>query len=243
MRFKKIAVAMFACLALGAFSANVAQAEGVGWTIEGVQLAKNVHERIHCKKHENEKLIFHSTLLGAALTLEAEQVDCLEKAGVANEATIDNTTTPNHSEGVLTFTNVTVIEPKNCTVNGGEITTAPLTDTVIMDPTAGSKTVYDKFFPEAAGGAFVTIKMAGELCSIKGAEAPVKGTACGEAVHTVEGKFVENLTGENRVVQTLLFGEPQQTTGGCELKLGNAAAQLTGAVDNELASKKAFGSD
>jgi hypothetical protein len=48
------------------------------------------------------------------------------------------------------------------------------------------------------------------------------------------------------VTQTLLFGSAPQTTGGCALTLGSAAAQLEGAVDNTLSGTnvgKPFGSD
>ena len=259
MQFRKIALTLFACLALGAFAANAAQAEGTGWTIgttenqttAGTLIPNGTHERVRCAKHTGSTLILHSTVLGAPLTLQAEQVDCLEKEGSTNAATIDNTTSPNHSEGVITFTKVKVTAPENCFANGGasdpegfgEITTKPLTDTVIMDPT--NKTtgpVYDKFSPETAGGAFATIKLEGPLCSLKGVEAPVKGTACGEAVNNTNTS-VPNKTGTLTRVQTLLFGKPQQETGGCALTAGPAEAQITGAVDNELESGNPFGSD
>jgi hypothetical protein len=113
-----------------------------------------------------------------------------------------------------------------------------------MDPTAKSTTVFDRFFPEVPANGFVSIKFEGK-CAIAGNTGIVKGTACGEAVHTNEKEeFLPNATGENRAVQTLRFGEPQQKTGNsekkpCALTFGTAAAQLTAAVDNELVGTNA----
>ncbi|HKZ12406.1 MAG TPA: hypothetical protein VJL81_01030 [Solirubrobacterales bacterium] len=254
MRFRKIALALFACLALGAFATSAAQAaEGEGWTIEGSGLIPNgTHQGVSCEKHGTSSLIFTSSLLGSEVELSAEGVDCVE-------ATIDNTTSKGHSEGKLTFTGVKVLKPSTkCSVKNtggelGEITTAALTDEVIMDPTVGSTVVFDRFFPEVAGGAFVTIEFSGAECPLNEAAAAVKGSACGEAVHTNAGGtgYEANKTGELKVVQTLLFGSAQQSTGNstakpCALTLGSKAAQIAGAVDNKLAGTnvgKAFGDD
>ncbi|HKZ12405.1 MAG TPA: hypothetical protein VJL81_01025 [Solirubrobacterales bacterium] len=278
MRFRKIALALFACLALGAFATSAAQAaEGEGWTIEGVgKLPFGTHQGVSCAKHGTSTLIFTSSLLGSEVELSAEGVDCLEKAGSKNPATIDNGYKvkegekevekggPGHSEGVLTFTGVKVLKPApgKCSVKNtggelGEITTAALTDEVIMDTVIDKgppevktvlPTVFDKFFPEVAGGAFVTLEFSGAECPLNEAAASVKGSACGEAVHTNEKgtAYEPNKTGELKVVQTLLFGAAQQSTGGCALTLGTKAAQIAGAVDNSLAGTnvgKAFGDD
>src|SRR4029077_2988862 len=114
MRFRKIALALFACRALGAVAANAAMAEGTGWTIgttenqttAGNLIPKGTHERIKCRKNANTAhvLTLGGSVSGAKFGMKAEQIDCLEKAGSTNLATIDNTTSPNHSEGVLTFT-------------------------------------------------------------------------------------------------------------------------------------------
>jgi len=251
MRLKKIALTLCACMALGGFAANAAQAEGTGWTIgsPGVLLAKNVHEKVNCKKHTGSTLTFSSSVLGIPVALTAEGIDCLEKAGSTNPATIDNTTSPNHSEGVLTFTEVTVETPTTCTVSGSaqsmgvDLTTNALTDTVIMDPSNKvNGPTYDKFFPETTGGAFIEIEFTGASCPFANVKAPVKGTACGEAVST-SNTTTPTPTGTQQAVQTLTFGAAQQSTGGCALTLGTAAATLSGAVDNSLASGVAFGSD
>jgi hypothetical protein len=245
MRFRKSVLALFACLALGAIAANAAQAEGTGWTVEEKGLLKSgEHEGGNCRTHGTTSLIFTSKLLGANVKLSASGIDCLERAGSKNPAHIDNTTSPNHSEGVLTFTGVKVIEPSSCTISE-ELTTRPLTDTVIMDKTAGSTVVFDKIVPETAGGAFFQLTFGGALCPIAEVPTNVTGSLCGEAVHTnAAGTGYEpNKTGELKKVQTLRFGPTQQTTGGCEMKFGSAATQLEGAVDNELVSGAAFGSD
>jgi hypothetical protein len=254
MRFKKIALALFACLALGAFAANAAQAtEGDGWTIgttenqttAGTLIPNGTHERVSCKKHGTSSLVFTSTLLGSALEVTIEGVDCLERAGSTNASTIDNTTKKGHSEGVLTFTGVKVVKPANCELM--EITTNPLTDEVIMDPS--NKTtgpVYDKFFPEVAANGWFTFEFTGPLCSLEEDTGTLKGTACGESAHTngFATGFEANKTGTLTKVQTLAFGNSsQQTTGGCALTFNGAAALLSGAIDTELTSGKPFGSD
>jgi hypothetical protein len=233
MRFRKIALALFACMALGAFVANAAQAAGweIGTTENqtggGTVIASGTHQEVSCAKHSGSSLTFTSTLLGAEVELAATGITCVG-------AKIDNTTETGHSEGTLKFTGVTVVKPAHCSVPGGSLATNALTDHVIMDPTSGSTVVFDKFTPET-GTTFVTVSFEGTECVLAGDSAPVKGTACGEAVRTEPaGTFVPNVTSTLFKVQTLLFGSAQQTTGGCALTLGSAAAQLTGAVDNEL---------
>lgn len=253
MRLRKIALALFACLAFGAFASNAAQA--ADWTIGTIEnqftggtiIPSGTHERITCRKHGTSSLVFTSSVLGSPVQLTAEGVDCLERAGFSFGATIDNTTTKNHSEGVLTFTGVKVVKPANCSVAGGELTTNQLTGEVIMDPNVGSNVVYDKFFPEF-GSKFVTIEFLGALCPLAESSAAVEGTVCGESVHTnASGTGYElNNTGTLTKVQTLLFGEAQQITGGCFLRFGVIAAQLSGAIDYELSGANAgkpFGAD
>jgi hypothetical protein len=80
MRCRKIALALLSCLALGAIAASAAQASGEGWIIEGSgAIPSGTHERVSCKKHGTSSLSFTSTLLGSAVELTAEGVDCLEK--------------------------------------------------------------------------------------------------------------------------------------------------------------------
>jgi hypothetical protein len=232
MRFRKIALALFAWLALGPFAANFAQAaEGEGWTIEGTKIASGTHQSVSCEKHGTSTLIFTSTLLGESVELSAAGgIECVT-------ASIDNTMSPGHSEGILRFLNIKVLKPSTkCNVPGGTLqTTFPLTDNVVMDPTFGSTAVFDKFVPWVGVPAILTVRFEGAECPLAEAEAPVKGSLCGESVHTNGSSYVANKTGELFVTQTLLFGATQQTTGGCALTLGNKAAGLAGAVDNKLA--------
>jgi hypothetical protein len=248
MRFRKVALALCACLALGVLPASAAQAaEGEGWTIGGLGVIPNgTHQGVSCEKHFGafSTLIFTSTLLGSEVELSAEGVDCLEKAGSTNPATIDNTTTRGHSEGVLTFTGVKVVKPANCSVAGGEITTALVTDQVIMDTkVAGSTSVLDRFSAEE--GVWDSVELQGALCPLAENTAALKGTLCGEFTHTNAAGtgFEPTKTGTLTKVQTLLFGEAQQKTAGCALTTGGAAATVTGAVDFELGSTKPFGAD
>jgi hypothetical protein len=247
MRFKKIALALFACMALGALAANVAQAGQ--WTVgttenqttAGTKITK---ENVSCKRHGTTPLVFTSTLLGAAVEITASGVDCVNATIDTTEAGVD------HSEGELTFTDVTVVKPAHCMVPNDELTTGKLTDEVIMDPSGGAVT-FDKFFTDPVGGVaqpFVTIPLTGVECALDGNSAQVFGSACGEAVHTNAAGtgFEPNNTGTLTKVQTLLFGSAQQTTGGCALTFGKAAATLSGAVDNELSGTnvgKPFGAD
>lgn len=253
MRFKKIVTALVACMAVAAVSANAAQA---GWTIEGVgELGATAQETVEVNKHPGSALVLHSSLLGAEITLTAENVHCAEvKAG---ECTIDGSSYgTNHSTGRLEFTGVTVDlegKPSECSVSGGgaatgNVRTEPLTDEVIMDPSNEAGPVFDKFFPEnKETNTFVTIKLEGENCAADGAEAAVKGAVSGEAVTTNGSEeFVSLATGELTSPQTLLFSKAAQETAGTKLTLGKAEAQLTGAVDNVLSGKnkeKAFGAD
>ncbi|HKZ12404.1 MAG TPA: hypothetical protein VJL81_01020 [Solirubrobacterales bacterium] len=253
MRFRKIALALFACLALGAFATSAAQAaEGEGWTIEGSGVIPNgTHQGVTCERHGTSTLTLTTILLGSEVELSAEGIDCVE-------ATIDNTTSKGHSEGKLTFTGVKVLKPSKCSVRNtggvnGEITTAALTDEVIMDPTVGSTAVFDRFFPEVAGAAWATLEFTGAECPLSEIAAAVKGSVCGEAAHTNEKgtAYEPNKTGELKVVQALLFGAAQQSTGNstakpCALTLGTNGVQIAGAVDNRLAVTnigKAFGAD
>jgi hypothetical protein len=250
MRFRKIAVALLACMAVAAVSANAAQAQ---WTIGGIvadqetagtALGVGSHETVEINKHEGSELVLHSTVLGAPITLTAANVHC----AVGAECTIDGENFgTNHSTGKLEFTGVTV-DPSTCSVPGGKLTTTALKDEVIDDTKVeGSKVVFDKFSP-ASGTTFVEVTLEGAECPFNEVTAPVTGTATGEAVKTnAAGTGFESIpTGTLRSTQTLLFGTAQQATGGGELKLGKAEAQLTGAVDNVLSGPNqghAFGAD
>lgn len=223
-------LALFACAAVAAVSANVAQAN---WTVgeEG-----NVLKGSAAVEVSGGPWTLESTLLGEPITLEAESLMCAE--GV--ECTIDNEIGTNHSRGWLVFTGVTVVGLP-CTVHSpgqanGTVKTEELTDELIMDPSNPAGPVFDKFFPQT-GTTFVQIEFTGETCPLAGVVAPVKGTATGQA---------SNATGVLVVNQSLTFGAAQQTTGGGSLTLGKNAATLTGVANNRLIGAYeglAFGAD
>ena len=181
MRFRKIALALFACMALGAFAANAAQAQ---WTTENGSFSGS--KEVSCKKHGTENLTLIGTIATLTLKLDVTGIEC-EEATIQTGTGMDT----DHSEGYLNFTGVTVTEPPSCMVPGEHITTKHLTDRVIMDETGGSTTTFDTFFTDN-GEPFVEIELTGAECPLAGVNIPVKGTACGESVHTSSGSLVAN---------------------------------------------------
>jgi hypothetical protein len=151
------------------------------------------------------------------------------------------------------MTGVKVVKPSNCSVPGGELTTSPFTGEVIMDPTAGSTVMFTRLFPEKAETGFNTVEFSGALCPLAEDSATLKGSVCGEAVHTNAGGtgYESNLTDGIKPVTILLVGSAQQATGDstakpCAMTFNGAAAQMTGAIDFELAGTnagKGYGAD
>jgi hypothetical protein len=244
MHLKKMFAALIACLALGAVAANSAQAEGTCWTIEGTCLSGS--ETVHIEKHAGSSLSLTATVIGQPLTLNATGVHC----AIGATCTIDNTVSPNHSEGALEFTGVTVVEPANCTVSSpvnpaGTVTTNPLTDTVIMDRLGGTA-VFDKFFTDN-DQPLVVLVFGGPKCEFDELEVPVFGTVTGRAVHA--SGDIPTKTNEQFVVQSLLFNKAEQETGGGHLYVGEGSANeafFDGTVDNALSGPetgKIWGSD
>lgn len=227
MRFRKMLLALFACMALGAVAANAASAEQ--WTVGTEGTGPGTTLSSETVSVSGGPWTLSSTVLGTTVELHAESVSCT--SGV--ECKIFGA---GESSGKLTYNNVTVVKPANCTVPGGSITTNALKDKVIMDPTAASSTVFDKFEP-VTGTTFVEIEFGGELCALEGLVAPVAGTVTGEASHA---------TGFLSVQQSLTFGAAQQKTGGGKLTLGSNEATLTGTAVNVLSGANkgsAFGTD
>jgi len=245
MRLKRIFVALLAVTALAAVAAGGAQA-AAEWKIAGASFTGN--KTVSLERHSTVPLTFHSELLGLKVTVTASGISCATTTG----CTITGGGVS--SAGTLKFTGATVdineaASPK-CAVNGGTVETKPLVDEVIMHPTLKvgetdeentKLPVADKFKP-ASGTAFATLTFSGAECPLNETSASVTGTACGEAVTTEPaGTFKSLSTGQEKAVQTLLFGEAQQKTFGCELKLGTKVAQLTGAVDNKLSETAELG--
>lgn len=235
MRLRRTFVALSTVMAFAAFAAGGAQA--AQWKIAGNTFAGNAS--ISAARHGAIPLVFHSQILGVNVTLTASNVECLGCTITGGGV---------KSSGRVVFTGVTVDinfspAPK-CTVRtfaafGGEIQTKSLVDEVIMDPTAGSFAVFDKFAP-SAGGAVAELIFGGSECPLNEVEANLAGTLCGESVETTPGAgWVGLSTGFERVTQSFLFGEPQQLTGGCSLTLGKSSAQFTGALDTKLSGANA----
>jgi hypothetical protein len=148
------------------------------------------------------------------------------------------------------MTGVKVVKPSNCSVSGGELTTAALTAQVIMDPTAGSTAAFTRFSPENAATGFMTIEFTGALCPLAEDTGTLKGNVCGEAVHTNAGGtgFEPNKTGTLTSTTIVVIGNAHDITANsaakpCGQTLNGAAAQVSGAVDTTLASGKPFGAD
>jgi hypothetical protein len=247
MRLRKIALALFACLALAAVAANVAQADWTITTASGLKEIKNGEsEKVKCAKHGTEPLQLVGTAGTLTVTLVAEGIDC-EEAVINALATEMNT---DHSEGFLNFTNVKVTSNEKCKVKGGSLTTKKLTDQLYMDEKSGSTAVMDRFFPET-GTTFVEITFEGSECPINELTVPVTGASCGESVHTSGTSVVASKTGEHNINNILAFGAAQEETGNsttfpCGLKLGTKTATISGTVSNELAGEnagKAWGAD
>jgi hypothetical protein len=230
MRFRKIALALLACMALAAVAANAAQA---GWTLEGAK-ELTTSETVTV---EGASSTLTGSFSGTTIELSSTSFGC------SGTCTIDNTKEAGHSQGKLIFNGVKVVKPANCTVHSpgaanGTVITKELTDKVIMDPTAGSTTVADQFFTDS--GAFVELEFTGELCTLNELLVPVNGTVAAES---------PNKTGVLAVSQGLSFGSAQQTTFGANLFLGTNPekhAFLTGSATNKLSGEnkgKTFGDD
>jgi hypothetical protein len=237
MRPMKMFTALLACLALGAVAANSAQAEGTCSTIKGVCLKGS--ENVTIAKHTGSAFALTGTLVGKRLTLTATEVHC----GTGVECEIDNTVTPNHSSEVLELTGVTVTEPAGCTVHSpgrsaGTVATNTLTDTVIMDKTAGSTAVFTKLFVDGSKP-FATFVFGGAKCVFNELEDPLFGSITGRMVHSEDAV---SKTGEQFVTQSLHFNEVEQKTGGGKLFFDEGPeveAFLDGTLDTKLAGTNA----
>lgn len=235
MRFKKTLLALVACMALAAFGANAAQASpGAQWTFGAEGTGPGTVLTNETVSVSGGPWTLSSSVLGAPIVIHAEEVECTP--GVTCEISGEGS-----SSGGLTYTGVTVTEPSTCSANSpgepvGTITTHPLKDTIIMDPSNEAGPVFDRFEP-ASGTTFVEIELTGAECPFAGVTAPVTGSATGEASHP---------TGFLAKAQELTFGSSQQATGGGELKLGKAPATLNGTAVNTLSGEhkgSAFGVD
>jgi hypothetical protein len=216
MKLRSLSAALIAILAVGAAYATAASAN---WEIEKVAQANGFTETVTVKEASNFTL--EGTFLGATVVLTATGLQCT--TGVKCE--ISQAGAVEASSGQLTFTGVTLDKPSGC-VSPASLTTSPLTDELIMDPSGGEPT-FDKFFTDknAKGEEvpFIEITLTGS-CAIAGTPFPVKGTVTGRTENTkVSLKS-----------QPIVFNAANQTTGGGSLVLGKNAATLSGSATNTL---------
>jgi hypothetical protein len=143
MRLRKTLLALVACFALTAVAASAAQAT-TQWTRGAEGSGPGTTITSETVKVSGGPFVLTSKVLGAEIKLTAEKVECTSTA----TCTISGA---GESAGQLTFTNVKV-DPSTCSASNpggtiGTINTTALKDLIIMDPTAGSTTVFDKFEP------------------------------------------------------------------------------------------------
>jgi hypothetical protein len=215
MSFKKMGLAVIACLAITAVAASAAQAN---WFVNGVELSGSSTVTVKA----SESFTLKSKLLTREVILHASGLACATTGG----CTID-TNHHNGSTGALKFEGVTVEKPAHCEIAGGTLTTTPLFDEVVEKTVSGSTNTFDKFFPQS-GTNFVTVTFAGSECALKGDSAEIKGEVYGES----------NSFGTAAVNQPLKFNTA--SNGISTLKLGTEAATLTGAATNTLTSELSF---
>jgi hypothetical protein len=215
MRFRKIALALVACLALTAVAANAAQA--ATWKVAGAGFTGN--KAITVSSPAGFTLT--SKVLGAEVVLKATGLECsgtCNIVGGTSEAT-----------GALKYTGVTFTTPSTCAVTGGSITTTALKANVIMDPSGGEATFVS--FAPASGTTFAEIPISGASCPLAGNTVKVKGIATGRS----------NNTGVEVAEQPLVFSAAEQTTGGGSLTLGTETATLAGTAINKLTAGGVYG--
>jgi hypothetical protein len=126
--------------------------------------------------------ILGATVGGITVGLEAQKVDSL--CSLTNSSTGEKPAKDSWtlSECIVTYTEVTVTTPANCTVMSpgspdGTVVTSKLMGTLVGN---GTSSMSVKFEPEPVGGVtppFTTLKFTGTLCPINGVEAKVTGDA------------------------------------------------------------------
>lgn len=217
MRFRKLGLALLACMAMTAIAANAAQAN---WFVNGAELGATSQKAVTVSNEGSFTL--ESTVLGAPIVLNASGLEC-GGSGCSIDGSSFGT---NHSTGTLNFTGVTVATPAGCSVAGGHLETEALEDEVVM--ASGGTETFDKFFPASEGTVFVVVHLEGAECALAGVEAPVKGYVLGETA----------ATGASASTQSVTFNTLSNSHSA--LKLGKAAATLTGVAQNSLTGGGSF---
>jgi len=204
---KILGLAVVVVLAFSAVAASAASAAHQ-WTIESSKLLASESVEVDCKSSTG--FVLTSVIGEINLELKATGVDCVES----------KLNGPETDSGKLTFTGVTVVKPKNCTVPGGDLTTNALKTTLLEDPS--STHGFDLFEP-ASGTEFVNVTLAGGTCTVAGSY-PIKGSIAGEG----------EVWGTQLVEQPLKFSPTIDTTTGHNLTFGGNPATMTGTALNTL---------
>jgi uncharacterized cupredoxin-like copper-binding protein len=210
MRFRKIALALFACMALGAIVANAAQA-ATQWTLETKTVLASETVKVLTQAGDPILTLLGKTKGGLEVHLTSTGVSCSGTCTISGAG---------HSEGKLLFSGVTVMEPASCEVAGGSVTTNTLVDNLKMD---GTK-VLDIFEPKV-GSVFTEIELIGANCPVAELVVPISGKVTG-----VSGNATETYVKD----QVLTFSQANQTTGETLLTIGGGTAFISGVAHNEL---------
>ncbi len=216
MRFRKMGLALLACMAVAAVSANAAQAS---WTTEtsGHTLGETPAE----VEMNGENMSLESTLLGQTVVLEVGGIVCKPGSSCVIEEN-------NKFSGALEFTEVTP-NPSTCSVAGGTIPTNALSGEVEM--VAGG--VFTNFKP-ASGNVWFEFEFEGEECPLAEILIQVKGELAGEAAYE---------TGVLKNDQPLTFNAEEREASGSTLHIGkNTPVILNGVVHTEIGGS-VFGAD
>jgi hypothetical protein len=217
MRFRKIALALAACLALTAVAVNAAQA--ATWKVAGAGFTGN--KAITVSSPGGFTLT--SKILGAEIVMKATGVECTT-AGTCN--IVGGTS---EATGALKFTGVTFTTPSTCSVTGGSITTAAMKANVIMDPSGGEATFLE--FVPASGATFFELPISGAACPLAGNTVKFKGSFVGRSKNT----------GVEVAEQPLVFSATEQATGGGMITIGTETATLSGTMINKLTAGGIYG--
>jgi hypothetical protein len=204
------------------------------WTIEGTKLASGGKEASTAHIKSGTKYIMKANVAGSEMEMTA--------SGEHGEKDDLLGGDPGTAEGTATFEGVTVVKPKNCTVNKGTIKTDPLESTISWFYKSDVFQGIDFVITPASGMLFATLKFEGEKCSLNKVEANVGGSAAGElsttaeaTTHTVTFKRPESTW------EVYLYGDKSPIEPA--VTLGGELATITGEGEVSLISGKKFGID
>jgi len=241
MSIKKLGAVLVAVLALTAIVVSSASAavatERAEWytgAAPGTTLKEKEDLPVTLELPAATTTTLVGVIAGAPVEISSNLISCVG-CNITNEVVTEKAGAAAIAKGKITFSNVTVLKPANCTAAGinadgtieetGMITTRPLVvHADFMDTSKGgageppvTKHAFAQFLPQT-GGIFAGVKLAGAACGVAG-NFNVTGTVFGESA---------NDTGTQAAEQKVFFNAGVQTTTGANLKFGANAATLTG---------------